>query len=394
MNRVAGVTSGLMHARFASWRTDVARVDDGGASLPERDARPQHPPFALETRYLRLTDVPQLRRVPHVYRLHQPETQLTPYSPLRAGLRAATPGVRSRRPFFVASTGERLVGFAQFMPVHPDQRWHLVALGASVGVYDVLPVWEALLGHGVRSAGLRGVKRLYARSLHGSLVASALHALAWMPYASERVFVGYDVHERAAPLDARAQETSDTWAIHQLYNAAVPREVQHAEAYTSHRWDLHGQATTAHGVVKGWLIEDRHNLIGYARTTSRRDVHLVDLVYHPEHIDVIASLFQTAVAHLSPQPLRRVYCSARGYQVELATALETSGFRPVLEQDLHVKYTTATVRAPVGEPIPFHLEVRDKLPQRVPTFLHGAAPDHSASIPGVRGLDSGSGVRQ
>jgi flagellar biosynthetic protein FliQ len=46
---------------------------------------------------------------------------------------------------------------------------------------------------------------------------------------------------------------------------------------------------------------------------------------------------------------------------------------------LLVKYTTATVRLPAFETVPFHVDVRDKLPQRVPSFLHGRPRDGSAN---------------
>ncbi len=59
--------------------------------------------------------------------------------------------------------------------------------------------------------------------------------------------------------------------------------------------------------------------------------------------------------------------------------LEYREFAPFLEQDLLVKYTTANVRLPVLEPTPFHIEVRDKLPKRVPSFLHGTPRDESAT---------------
>src|SRR5688500_12471838 len=100
------------------------------ASVPD-EATAESDLLPLDTRPVRLVDLAGLRRVDDVHRLNQPETQLSPYSPLRAGLAAAMPGFRARRPFFVASAVERLVGYAHFSPVPPDQRWHLLALGAS-----------------------------------------------------------------------------------------------------------------------------------------------------------------------------------------------------------------------------------------------------------------------
>jgi hypothetical protein len=75
----------------------------------------------------------------------------------------------------------------------------------------------------------------------------------------------------------------------------------------------------------------------------------------------------------------RIFCAVRGYQAELVTSLEERGFRPGVEQDLLIKYTTATIRLPVVEAVPFQLEVGEKIPQRVPTFLQGRSGDGAAS---------------
>ena len=61
----------------------------------------------------------------------------------------------------------------------------------------------------------------------------------------------------------REQESSDTWAIHQLYNASVPRDVLYAEALTSHAWDIANSrrpgVATDHGLAhrgrcRGWAL--------------------------------------------------------------------------------------------------------------------------------------------
>ena len=101
------------------------------------------------------------------------------------------------------------------------------------------------------------------------------------------------------------------------------------------------------------------------------------MVYHPERADVLDYLIQGSRAALPDGPVRRVFCAVRGYQAEAATALEERGFAPILEQELLVKYTTASMRLPAFDAVPFHVEVRDKLPQRVPSFLHGRPHDGS-----------------
>lgn len=344
---------------------------DGSRTGHEPDHRDVLP---IEVRSVRLRDLPALRRLDTLFRLNQPEAQLGPYSPLRAGVGSSLPGSRDRRPTFVALSGDRLVGFAEFRPVSPDQRWILLAIGDSVGVYDADPVWEALLTHGVRSAGLSGSKRLYARVSSGAAITPALRRAGWSPYASETIFSAHQV-PTISRHGLRPQRPADTWAIHQLYNASVPRPVHDAEALTSHHWDLRPGTSRDRERIGGWLLEDGHQLVGYARTTSRNGTHVVELVHHPERPDVLPDLIGGALAALPGRPARRVLCPVRGYQAEVANRLEEHGFAPILEQELHLRYTTANVRAPALEAVPFHVEVRDKVPQRVPTFLRGGAGD-------------------
>lgn len=333
--------------------------------------------FPLEARSVRPRDLPGLRNLDALYRLNLPESLLTSYSALRSGMKACLARGRRAQPVLVACAGDRLVGFAHFQPTGPDGRWICLALGSSVGVFNVDPVWEALLTQGVRAAGLRGVRRLYARLPQSVPAGEAFRRQGWAPYAAETLFVAHqDVAVPGAGAGLRRQEPSDTWAIHQLYNQSVPKRVQEAEAYTSHRWDARSQPGGTDGAtVVGVLIEDGQRLVGYARTCSRAGSHYVELVYHPERRDILHDLISGALAALTVRPLRRVYCAVRGYQAEAATALEDRGFAPMLEQELFVKYTTANVRLPAVESVPFHVEVRDKLPQRVPSFLHGRARD-------------------
>lgn len=369
-----GVEPGPIEGRrsFDSGRGDEASavepVEDGPSVLP------------LAVRSIGLGDVSDLRRLTAFYRLDQPDSSVAPSSRFGAGVRSSLPLLRAARPTFVARAGQRLVGFAQFRTVAPDHRWRLLALGASVGVFDADPVWEALLTHAVRDAGLRGVKRLYARLPIGVPVAPALHRGGWSNYAAETVFAGSPIGARLGSLAVRLQSPADTWAIHQLYSAAVPRPVQNAEAYTSHRWDLGATERGRSGSrVGGWLIDEGHEVIGYARTTTGRKAHVLDVVVLPGRSDVLDDLLAGALAGLPTSPARRVLCAVRSYQAEVATALEGRGFVSVLDQDLMVKYTTASVRVPAVEAVPFHVEVRDSLPQRVPSFLHGRPRDGSAN---------------
>jgi hypothetical protein len=101
---------------------------------------------------------------------------------------------------------------------------------------------------------------------------------------------------------------------------------------------------------------------------------------HPDHGEVLPDVIDAVLQRLAGSGSKcRVFVAVRGYQVELATALERRGFDPVLEQDLLVKYTTAPIRQPQPDATPIHAEVIERLPKRVPSFLH--VPRHDESTP-------------
>ena len=364
-------------ARPASPIPDVDEVERPGTEAnPPRGGAP----LALVVRPVRLLDVKGVGGLRSQVRLNQPEALLGPHGLTRDALTAVTPWPRPRPHVLVAEAGGRLVGLVEFEAILPDQRWVLTGLAAANGVYDAVPVWEELVSRGVVAAGLRGVKRLFARVDERSEINEVLRAVAFATYASETVLIARDLPLRRATARLRRQEPSDTWAIHQLYNAAVPRQVQYAEAYTSHRWDLDPKRRRDRMAgVTGWLIEEGHHVVGYARLASRGSTHVLELVFHPERPDVLEELVEGTLARIGAQGGRTVYCAVRGYQAEAVTALEQAGFTAVMEQNLYLKYTTANVRLPVFEAVPLHVEVREKLPKRVPTFLHGQPRDESAT---------------
>src|SRR5215213_5269322 len=193
---------------------------------------------ALRVRPYAITEMAALLRFPGMLRLDVPDSllQARPWMP---EFPSALPVLRKERPAFVAIADGQLVGFERFSPSGPDGRWVISAIGASTGVYAPEPVWEALLSHGVRAAGLRGVRRLFARVPTGHPIVDTMHQSGWVSYSRESVFRA----ERLTRVGRsgrhlRLQEPADTWAIHQLYAAAAPRQVQEIEALTSHIWDM------------------------------------------------------------------------------------------------------------------------------------------------------------
>ncbi len=379
------------NARVEAESTILAATQGSGLSLVSQSAGDE-PEIALDSgpgrsneRFpitvapARALDLPRLIGAPDTVPLWLPDTELMHVSTFRAGVESILPVTRRRRRVFVARAGDRVVGFVHFTPAAPDRRWQAIAIGASPGVYDPAPIWEELLRHATIAAGVRGVKRLYAKTPSGSDLVGAFRRVAFAPYATETVFVGYEPTALTGGVPMRRQQSTDTWAIHQLYSAASPKQVQYAEAFTSHRWD-HDRGRPGGCLRRSWLLDDGHLVIAFARITSRRSDHVIEFMVHPEHGEVLPGVIDFVLHRLTGSgPKCRVFVAVRGYQVELATALAGRGFDPVLEQDLLVKYTTVPVRQPQLEATPIHAEMIERLPKRVPSFLH--LPRHDESTP-------------
>ena len=339
--------------------------------------------LSLTIRPARLRDMPGLMSISSVLTLNQPETSLAPYQPAHAALTSILPR-RNRSRFFVADSDEGLLAFAHFQPEPPDQRWQLIALGASTGVYDVTPLWEELLERSIVAAGLKGVKRLYARPPTESPASHALRAIGFAPYGSEAVLAVEQPKLSSSKIQLRRQSPADTWAIHQLYNTVVPRQVQYAEAFTSHRWDSAAKASFPSGVTTAaWFVEEAFQVVAYARVRSIGTVHVLDVIVHPDWIGITGDVIDGALGKVATERrLGRVYSSIRGYQMETLPTFEERGFQQVAELELSVKYTTARAISPGVEALPQPEGVLERLPKpkRAPSFYVSPTEDHPQGL--------------
>ena len=334
----------------------------------------QHP--TLRLRPISIADMPALLRFPGLLRLDVPDSLV--YSrPGMPDVPAALPVLRKERPAFVAIADGQLVGFVRFSPRRPDARWVISAIGASTGVYAPEPVWEALLSHGVRAAGLRGVRRLFARVPAGHPIVDTMHQSGWISYSRETVFRAERLSAVVrAGLDLRLQEPADTWAIHQLYAASAPRQVQEIEALTSHVWDMDKSRRAPRGVRQtGWLFEVSGELVAYARYTQGSRAGMIDAVVFPGKSGHLGVLLDGVIAAARRGRPRPVYCALRTYLMDSKDELTERGFSAIGEQELLIRYTTATARTSQSEPVHFPVELRQGMPRRVPTFLEGQPTD-------------------
>jgi hypothetical protein len=377
---------GQHFAAAPAWLT-TALASDGPVTaeaaetgLSDQSSGPIHH-STLRIRSYSISDLPALLRFPGVLRLDVPNSLLLRRSSM-PDLPSALPVLRKERPAFVAIADGQLVGFVRFSPRRPDGRWVISAIGASTGVYAPEPVWEALLAHGVRAAGLRGVRRLFARVPTGHPIVDTMHENGWVSYSLETVYRAEHLTAVArSGRDLRLQEPADTWAIHQLYAAVAPRQVQEIEALTSHVWDMEQPRRAPRGVRQtGWLLEENGELAAYARYTRGSRAGMIDAVVSPGKGRHLGMLLDGVIAAPRRGRVRPVYCVLRAYLADMNDELTERGFSAIGEQELLIRYTTATARTSQGEPVHFPVELRQGMPRRVPTFLEGQPTDGTISL--------------
>ena len=259
--------SGAHHAKFG-FLHEAERTTH--AEFPSQE-QAHHVPdldhsLTLRVRPFSITDFPGIQRLPGILRLDMPDSLVMRrswYADIPAGL----PIVRRERPVFVAVADGQLVGFIRFSPRRPDERWVVSAVAASTGVYSPEPVWQELLRHGVWAAGLRGVRRVFARVPEGHPLVRLMHQEGWISYAREMIFLAeHPIRGSNYSKTLRAQEPADAWAVHQLYAATVPRLVQEIEALTSHFWHMDkARKTRRNSHLNGWMMEENGKLAAYIR---------------------------------------------------------------------------------------------------------------------------------
>ena len=328
-------------------------------------------PASLRVRSFGLSDIPSLVRMPGRLRLDVPDSLLTSQAEF-VDLQAALPVLRRDRATYVALGAGQRVGIVRFSPKGPDGRWVATSIAASTGVYSPEPVWEGLLEHGVRSAGLRGVRRLYARVPVGHGLLDAMKRTGWQAYSRETIFRAERMNAMGRPgRELRQQEPADAWGIHQLYTAAVPRQIQEIDALTSHVWHHDERRKNRRSIRQsGWLIEEEGLIRAFARFSRGPRAQMVEAVFAPEDRAQFGAVLDGIVAQRNRGA--PVYCALRSYMLDAGEELTRRGFVEIGEQETLIRYTTASVRVPASDPVHFPVELRPALPRRAPTFLEGS----------------------
>lgn len=308
-------------------------------------------------------DLPGLLRMQQADgRLDLPDSVVSGYTPLSGLIRGRWNPFRGTRiRTYVAVAKQSPVAFMQVRDrvTDPRNKWDLVYLGAGRSAAAATPerrveLWAALLDYITAAAGRRGVQRLYAKVTGAGDVAEAFHIAGYTRYGEETIHVlagaPPDEAESLEDLYIRPQVAGDTWALHQLYTLTAPKVVQYAEAYTSHRWELSRRgAVAAQGGLREWgfVVERGHEIAIYCRVARQGSKSRLEFVYEPTARELLPQALSAILRWLDPGPGEQIYCATREFQAELSSILREHGFAAKGVQDVLVRYTVVSARAPV-----------------------------------------------
>lgn len=312
-------------------------------SAPLRDDSQRNPSVGaapdVTVRHYRLTDGGKVGQLPERVELNSPESYTLRPNALKMMARRFLAGDHGSRPVLIAERSDRsgIVGALHCEQKTPDKRWQLQYLLQDDRQEGIDPVSLALFEFAIAEAGAQGARRLMARIEPDDPVRLVLQRAGFTEYAKETVYIRREAGPGAADRRVRAQEQSDVWGVHQLYMQTTPREVQHAEALTSDAWGIDTEGRTK----RGWFINDSACPRGYIRVRTSRARHLLELMFLPDSLAVLPTLVSAVSEALAQTHDRPVYASVRSYQQEASSILVESGFEPIADQVLMVRYTTA-----------------------------------------------------
>ncbi len=115
----------LHRVAIAHTSADASAHDAPTPAAPAASDRTgnDHTALNLSVRPVGLRDVPTVASFRPMQRFHLPDAQVLGYRLEIEDAKAGLPFLRGRRPAFVARSGDRAVGVAQFLALPPDQRY-------------------------------------------------------------------------------------------------------------------------------------------------------------------------------------------------------------------------------------------------------------------------------
>ncbi len=205
-----------------------------------------------------------------------------------------------------------------------------------------------LLERAAAEVARKGARRVFLVTAVDGETARLARQAGFMHYTSEILFaikLGASASvDGARP--ARPRLRRDTHALFQLYNAAVPCKVRFAEAVTVEEWTSLDKgsrpwAPRLGGNSQHFVWDAQGEMAGWLELTFESRSQHIRLMVHPAHAQTTGDMLRYSLSQLSHKV--PIYASARDYQPELISALETTGFSRVAEHMVFVREMTARV---------------------------------------------------
>jgi len=233
---------------------------------------------------------------------------------------------------------------------------HDVALMAAYGGGNGHPtdpdVWFRLLESLCAEVGAARIQRIYAAlpQRHNEL-REIFRQAGFTGYTQQSVLrldgPDWDQGTTLAPM--RPQSNHDVWAIHKLYGAVTPRQVQLFEARDARSWMLPLDRVWRRPYRNAWVLGAGDRMVAYLHRTTGPVGHVFSLLIRPDAREQMTDVLRFGLAQI--HDALPVYLILRDYQQELFLPAGDLGFHPVADHTLLCKQTTVAARRSLLTPV-------------------------------------------
>jgi hypothetical protein len=332
----------------------------------------------IQVRPIRIRDLLRLRamRTDAV----MPDLAHAPLGQRLADPWAVLPVSRRARKSFVAYLNGQPAGLMDLIADPANHRWVFSRmltcrhLASSTQESARQSVWSELVLQSVRAAGAERAKRIHAVLDEDSPVSSAMQSAGFAGYAQDTLLMAHALPIEEAAGIVRRQDSSDVWAIHQLYHSVTPRPVQYAEAFTSNFWNL---AVPGQHQARGYVVEDGLEIIAHCRATFGSDGPTLHVMVHPDAVDLLVPVVRDVINDIDSHGKRPVSLIVPDYLQEYLDPLTRLGFDIHRRQTRLVKYTVVAQRMQFRGVEEFAREVPERVAAGTPSlyYVPSAATD-------------------
>lgn len=184
-----------------------------------------------------------------------------------------------------------------------------------------------LLEQVAAAAGHAGVLRIFLRLENGSDLLSPARRAGFIPYADEQLFRAEGAVNATAlrgEFNALPYQTSDSFALYRLYNAAVPETVRRLEAPTFQHWLATSERRMAGRTKHNYIVRHNDEAVAQIRVSRERGLVKMDICAHPSIAGQVPGLIDLACGFAGAR--RPIFCLVPSYATALEREIQRAGF--------------------------------------------------------------------